>query len=215
MIGIYMYTNRLNSKRYIGKSVDIEARKGKHRRNAKDGRASYFYNALRHYGENVFDFEVLEECSVEQLDEKEKFYISKYDTLMPNGYNMTEGGTGGNPYKSRTEEQNLATRKKMSESHTGLKHTREALAKMSAAQKGKPHYYARGRAGWNKGKKMTAEFCKAVSDAVKGSGNGMFRKQQSDLNRKINSEVHKGQIPANKGKHLVWDNPEHTKHHYE
>lgn len=30
MIGIYMYTNRLNGKRYIGKSVDIEARKGKH-----------------------------------------------------------------------------------------------------------------------------------------------------------------------------------------
>ena len=59
MIGIYMYTNRLNGKRYIGKSINIEARKGKHRRNAKDGRASYFYNALRRYGEEVFDFEIL------------------------------------------------------------------------------------------------------------------------------------------------------------
>ena len=214
MIGIYMYTNRLNGKRYIGKSINIEARKGKHRRNAKDGRASYFYSALRRYGEEVFDFEVLEECTEEQLDKREKFYIAKYNSLMPNGYNMTEGGTGGNPYGRRSEEQNLKTRRKMSESHKGMNPSPETIAKMSAAQKGKPRYYARGRASWNKGKKMTAEFCKVVSDSVKGNKNGMFGKSQSDLCRETNAHIHKGQVPANKGKHLVWD-ADRKHFHYE
>lgn len=110
MIGIYMYTNRLDGKRYIGKSTDIEARRQKHLRNAKDGRESYFYNALRKYGLKQFDFEVLEECSEEELNEREKHYIDLYNTLYPNGYNLTPGGDGGDVYKNRSEAENRKTR---------------------------------------------------------------------------------------------------------
>lgn len=213
MIGIYMYTNRLNGKRYIGKSTNIEARFGKHRRNAKDGRESYFYNAIRKYGLEQFDFEVLEECTEEELNEREKHYIDLYNTLYPSGYNLTPGGDGGDVYKNRSEAENKKTREKMSASHKGLKHTPGERAKISAAQKGKPRPYMKGRS-WNQGKTMTDEFCKAVSDALKGSKNGMFGKTQSKLCREVNSKIHKGQVPANKGKHLVWDDKE-NKFHYE
>jgi len=213
MIGIYMYTNRLNGKRYIGKSTNIEARQSKHRRNAKDGRASYFYNAIRKYGLKQFDFEVLEECPEDQLDAREQYYIEKYETLYPKGYNLTPGGTGGDVYKNRSEAQNQETRKKMSESHKGLKHTPEERAKISAAQKGKPRPYAKGKS-WNRGLRMSEAFCQAVSKALR-ERNGMKGRTQSDYCREVNSRIHKGQTPANKGKHLVWDDKENNKFHYE
>lgn len=209
-----MYTNRINGKRYIGKSVDIEARRSKHQRNAKDGRQSYFYNAIRKYGIKNFKFRVLEICLEENLDAREQYYIQKYNTLLPNGYNMTKGGTGGDPYKNRTEEENMKTREKMSNSHKGKKHTSEDLAKMSAAQKGKPRPYIKGRS-WNRGLKMDEAFCQAISKAVTGEKNGMYGKSQSQKCREVNSRIHKGQVPANKGKKLVWDDKANKKFHYE
>lgn len=212
MIGIYMYTNRVNGKKYVGKSTNIEARQGKHRRNAKDGRESYFYRAIRKYGLEQFDFEVLEECPEEELNEREKHYIELYNTLYPGGYNLTEGGTGGDQYKNRTEAQNRETRIKMSQSHKGKKHSPEALRKMSESQKGKPRTHARAS---RTGKKASPETCKKLSEMFSGENNPMYGKKQSDLCRQRNSEVHKGQIPANKGKHIVWDDVANKKFHFE
>lgn len=180
----------------------------------RDGRHSYLYNALRKFGPDQFEFTVLEECSEEQLDAREKHYIDLYNTLYPNGYNLTPGGDGGDVYKNRSEAENRKTREKMSASHKGLKHTPEERAKMSAAQKDKPRPYMKGRS-WNRNKTMVDEFCKAVSDALKGSKNGMFGKTQSELCREVNSKIHKGQIPANKGKHKTWDDKANKKFHYE
>ena len=210
MIGIYMYTNRLDGKRYIGKSTDIEARRQKHLRNARDGRHSYFYNALRKFGPDQFEFTVLEECSEEQLDAREKFYIEQYNSLMPNGYNMTEGGTGGDYYKNRSDEENLKTNERKRASHIGIKDSEETRRRKSEAQKGKPRLYARGRPAWNRGK----SYHKKKPEKSSGKDNPMFGRKQSDLNRFVNSQIHKGQIPANKGKHLVWDE-DHKHFHYE
>lgn len=49
------------------------------------------YKAFQKYGIENFIFEVLEECSILELSEKEKYYIEKFDTYF-NGYNMTAGG---------------------------------------------------------------------------------------------------------------------------
>lgn len=212
MIGIYRYTNRINGKSYIGKSTNIEQRKICHLRKTKSGDTTYFHNALRKYGEQNFDFEILEFCQESELDEREQYYIKHFNTIMPNGYNMTVGGDGGNMFDVRTAEQQEETRRKMSRSHIGLKHTAEEK-KISLAQKGKPRLYARGIPAWNKGIKMPSWFGEKTRNI--GSKNGMFGKKQSDLCRETNARIHKGQTPANKGKHLVWDNPEHTKHHYE
>lgn len=45
------------------------------------------------YGIENFNFKILEECSKSELNDKERYYIQKYNTLAPNGYNLQKGGT--------------------------------------------------------------------------------------------------------------------------
>lgn len=100
MIGIYKITNQLNGKCYIGQSIDIYDRWTKHRsRPFQVSDNSYdtcLYRAIRKYGLDNFIFEVVEECSCEQLNEREIFYIDFYNShYTKSGYNMTFGGEGG------------------------------------------------------------------------------------------------------------------------
>ena len=92
MIGIYKWTNKINNKSYIGQSVCIERRYKQHLYDAPKSRLP-FHLALMKYGVENFTFEVLEDCSKSELNDKEKYYIQKYNTLVPNGYNLQKGGT--------------------------------------------------------------------------------------------------------------------------
>ncbi len=50
-------------------------------------------NAIRKYGSDSFNIKIICECSTfDELDKKERFYIKEYNTLSPNGYNLTDGG---------------------------------------------------------------------------------------------------------------------------
>lgn len=93
MIGIYKITNKLNNHSYIGLSTKLEERWKYHQSPYNQQRESYksLYKAFEKYGIENFTFEILEECSIQELGEKEKYYIAKYDTYK-NGYNMTTGG---------------------------------------------------------------------------------------------------------------------------
>ena len=93
MVGIYKITNQINGHSYIGLSTHIEDRWDYHKDpyNWDREKDKALYIAIKKYGIDNFNFEILEECSPEQLSEKEKFYIAKYDTFH-NGYNMTAGG---------------------------------------------------------------------------------------------------------------------------
>ena len=96
MIGIYVFTNKINGKQYIGQSINIQDRKKQHYyryKNEKDsGYNSAIHSAFRKYGWENFFFEILEECPQEDLDEKERYWISRKNTLVPNGYNILSGG---------------------------------------------------------------------------------------------------------------------------
>ena len=92
MTGIYKFTNKLDRKVYIGQSVNIKKRYRAHINRINDN--SYFHNALKKYGIENFDFDVLIECSREALNYWEKFYIRYYYSNHHDyGYNETEGGT--------------------------------------------------------------------------------------------------------------------------
>lgn len=90
--GIYKIENKLNGKCYIGQSIEIEHRFSKHK-SAKDD--FYIHRAIRKYGKENFIFEIIEQCDKDLLDEREKFWINKLNTLIPNGYNMIQGGSNG------------------------------------------------------------------------------------------------------------------------
>ena len=85
-IGIYKITNLINQKIYIGQSIHIEQRWQEHCRNSS---ISLLASAIKKYGKENFKFEIVEECKENELDEKEIFYIQKYHSMVPNGYNVT------------------------------------------------------------------------------------------------------------------------------
>lgn len=87
MIGIYKIENTLNHKVYIGQSVHIERRWKEH---CYPSCNSVIGKAIKQDGKENFTFQVLKECDVEQLDELELFYIKKFNSIVPNGYNVTD-----------------------------------------------------------------------------------------------------------------------------
>ena len=95
MIGIYKITNNINNKCYIGQSRDIKARWSKHLSAYISSPDWELYRAFKKYGISSFSFEVIEECSVEELNEREIYWIEYYDSFN-NGYNMTLGGEACN-----------------------------------------------------------------------------------------------------------------------
>lgn len=90
--GIYKVTNLITNKVYIGQSIDIKRRWWEHKSRAyEDGTNCYnkpLYKSMRKYGLDNFTLEILEECPVESLNEKEAYYIQYYNCVTPNGYNI-------------------------------------------------------------------------------------------------------------------------------
>lgn len=92
MTGIYKITNKHNGKNYIGKSKDIMQRWATHERTLLKGNhhSIKLQDDFNSYGGiEAFDFSVLEICAPSELNEKEKFYIDKFDSIH-NGYNGNE-----------------------------------------------------------------------------------------------------------------------------
>ena len=95
--GIYKITNLINNHSYIGQSTNIEQRWSKEKYRAYNNNSksynSILSQAFRKYGLDNFSFEILEECEIALLDEREKYYIQYYNTYLA-GYNATTGGQG-------------------------------------------------------------------------------------------------------------------------
>lgn len=87
MIGIYKITNKKDGKIYIGQSNDLERRLDEHQQ-VRSMTIDDYINIL---GKENFNFEILEECSLDELDKKEQEYIAKFNSVK-NGYNIQPGG---------------------------------------------------------------------------------------------------------------------------
>ena len=92
-MGIYKIKNLFNGKVYIGQSVDIEKRWGVHKTELKNNYHCnvHLQNAWNKYGEGNFEFSIVEECDADQLNQREIYWISKFNSYE-NGYNLTCGG---------------------------------------------------------------------------------------------------------------------------
>lgn len=142
-IGIYGIKNLVNSKIYVGKTgMNFGDRWDSHRSLLNSGKHDnpHLQNAWNKYGEENFEFIIIEECAIEELNEREKYYIKLYKDIGL-AYNIHDGGNEGyNLGKCLSEEtkrkigdQNRingigrkasdATKIKMSEAHTGMKYS--------------------------------------------------------------------------------------------
>lgn len=117
MLIIYKSTNLINNKIYIGQTINsLEYRKQQHYREAKskNRKSVYFHNALNKYGYDNFIFEKIDEAqTLEELNEKERFWIKFYDSTNKNlGYNLDSGGNSGGKKSEETKRKIGETTKK-------------------------------------------------------------------------------------------------------
>ncbi len=111
-VSIYQIINKVNNKRYIGITIQNPIRRWKDHQYSKNN--YLIQRALRKYGISKFKFSVLEKVkSWDEACKKEIQYILQFNTKVPNGMNMTNGGEG-------------TLGLKMSISHIGIKHAEKA-----------------------------------------------------------------------------------------
>lgn len=94
---IYIITNNINSKVYIGQTIQtLENRWKAHCRNkcSRNEMNMHIKRAILKYGKQNFSITELERCKVTELDEKEIYYIKLYNSYIE-GYNSTKGGKSG------------------------------------------------------------------------------------------------------------------------
>lgn len=98
--GIYKFTNKINGMSYIGQSLNPNGRIRGHIRDAlKGSEKSLLYKAIRTYGIDNFEVDIIEMIETNKFDyqriinEKEQYYINLYNSVVPNGYNKTNGGS--------------------------------------------------------------------------------------------------------------------------
>jgi group I intron endonuclease len=98
---VYVATNKINGKQYIGYTTkSLNTRIKGHLKKAYDKNGKHynyhFQKAIRKYSINNFSWDILFKCSNKQeCCAKEIEYIKIYNSLAPNGYNLTQGGDGG------------------------------------------------------------------------------------------------------------------------
>lgn len=94
MAYIYLTTNLINGKKYIGQ----------HNGSIKDdylGSGVLLVKAIKKYGKENFKKEILEECNITELDEKEKYWITYYNAFEDeNFYNLAKGGQKGDGWEA-------------------------------------------------------------------------------------------------------------------
>lgn len=88
--GIYKIENKINGRVYIGQSVNIENRWREHKR-GKQSPNMVISRAIKKYGSSHFTFGIIELCSRADLNTKEVYWISVYNSYKK-GYNSTTGG---------------------------------------------------------------------------------------------------------------------------
>lgn len=103
---IYKIWNDVNNKLYVGQTtINIEHRWKQHKTRTYESSKQILYRAMDKYGKDKFHIEEVEmiineskDELIKRLNEREIYYISKYNTLQPNGYNLTIGGNNRPAY---------------------------------------------------------------------------------------------------------------------
>ena len=160
---IYKYKSP-SGKVYIGKTIDSKKRKREHLCNSKT-LINKFYSAVKKYGLDSFEYEVLFESPLLPIDElnlmlneKEKHFIQMFDSFN-SGYNMTLGGDGQIGFKHSEKTKALFRKQRQN-------YSQETLDKMSKASKNRV---------------VSLETRKKISLSNKGKG-------MSEANRQLVSE---------------------------
>lgn len=133
---IYQILNKITGKSYVGKSKDYQNRFLNHKKAARNKCNRRLYDSMNHHGIENFELILLEELgnvTRQEASDKETFWVAKLNTMMPNGYNMTPGGDGGNTIEFWSDADKKKLWDQQGKSRTGIKKTESAKQNMSVA----------------------------------------------------------------------------------
>jgi group I intron endonuclease len=135
---IYVATNIVNQKCYVGKTVkSLEKRKSEHISNPS---TEGFHGALKKYGVENFEWKIIAEASDDELSDLEVHYINELRAYVGfpdcRGYNRTLGGDGASPGKLNPWANEEVIRK-LSEARRGKPLKPETKQKISESLRGK------------------------------------------------------------------------------
>lgn len=120
---IYKITNTINKKIYIGQvyNKSVQDRFERHIREVNPKHPIILDRAIYKYGKENFVCEQIDSAnSLEELNQKEKYWIKYYNSTNRNiGYNLTDGGDGGNTYKYKSVEEMNDIKNKISIANSG------------------------------------------------------------------------------------------------
>lgn len=180
MVIIYVITNLVNDKVYVGQTA--RKLKDRWRQHIWDSKRKPFllYRAMRKYGLDKFDITpICSAISPAVAGELESYFIKKYDSFL-SGYNMTSGG------ERCVQSEEMNKRKSASLKASWVKNpvsrqTPESIKKIRETMTGRPSH--------RKGKTLSDETRKKMSEARKGSKNPRFGKQSPMKGAKLTPEA--------------------------
>lgn len=150
---VYKITNLKNKKVYIGKTSNSNPRNrwARHLHTARNKTTSShqyqaIHKAIVKYGEENFQFEVIEECSTEQQSlDREISWIKQFNSFGKNGYNLTAGGEGSSGFKHSLESRQQMSKTRRGKnvgtanSFYGRQHSNRSKKLIGKSSKGRKH----------------------------------------------------------------------------
>jgi group I intron endonuclease len=174
---IYLITNDVNDKSYVGFHLDGDLRErwSMHIRDCGRGRPTALYNAIRKYGAEKFHIVSVwsGHIPIPNLKVLEKFFIRSFQTKAPLGYNLTDGGDGFVGGQHRKESREQTSLSCMGQRNSlGCKRSSEFKRKVSLYQSGRkrrPFTLEERRkiSEVQQGRKNSEESKKKVSESLK------------------------------------------------
>jgi len=145
---IYKSTNKITGKIYIGQTTkNLEQRIKGHIKESKIDSNRPFMLSINEYGEDNFTFETIDSANnLDELNDKEVYWINFYNSVSPNGYNVTGGGQGKKMKTTKELSRIISEGLKNSEKWQETKNSEEYKIKME-----------KSFIGWFRGKKFTQE----------------------------------------------------------
>lgn len=172
---IYTITNKINGKFYLGKTNNFLYRMSKHKYTLRNKIHinEHLQRAWDKYGEENFEFEILEEYDVEHLVSMEHYWCNLLDAF---NYNRAYNIRPTHPFGKATN--SIEMREKVKKALTGKKLSDEHKLKLSLAKKGKKlsDETKQKMSDSAIGKSKSTETKKRISEAKLGSNNPMFGK---------------------------------------
>ena len=177
----YLITNKINNKGYVGITTRSLDRRWYEHRFVANSCGQLLAKAINKYGEQAFEIKPIASAkTLENLKEVEKDLIVQFQTKVPFGYNLTDGGDGVFGYKHDPEQVKIRA-----DLRRGTKASEETKAKMREAHSGeKNHFY---------GRKHTEEAKRKNGEAHKGMAGHWLGKPRDEETRKKISQSLTGQ----------------------